>query len=47
MTQKRKQYTAEEKVGILRKHLLEIVLVPDLCEEYGWPCPILAEPRLK
>lgn len=35
MTQKRKQYSATEKVEILRKHLLENVLVSDLCEEYG------------
>jgi len=35
MKQKRKQYTAAEKVEILRKHLLESVLVSDLCEEYG------------
>ena len=35
MTKKRKQYTAEEKVAILRKHLVEKVAVSDLCEEYN------------
>ena len=32
---KRRNYTGEEKVGILRRHLLEKVAVSDLCEEYG------------
>jgi len=32
---KRKQYTGEEKVAILRKHLLEGVSVADICDEYG------------
>jgi transposase-like protein len=35
MTKKRKQYTAEEKVAILRRHLVDKVAVSDLCEEYG------------
>lgn len=35
MKKKRKQYTPEEKVIILRKHLLDKVAVSDLCEEYG------------
>jgi transposase len=30
-----KHYTAEEKVAILRRHLLDKVPVSDLCEEYG------------
>lgn len=34
MSKKRKQYTAEEKVVILRKHLVDKVAVSDLCEEY-------------
>jgi transposase len=34
MRKKRKQYTAQEKVSILRKHLLEKVPVSDLCDEY-------------
>jgi len=35
MTKKRKQYTPEEKVAILRKHLVEKVAVSDLCEAYN------------
>ena len=31
----RKQYTGEEKVAILRKHLLEGVPVSDVCEDHG------------
>lgn len=30
----RKPYTAEEKVAILRRHLLDHVPVSDLCDEY-------------
>ena len=33
MRKKRKHYTGEEKVAILRRHLLDGVLVSDLCEE--------------
>ena len=33
MRKERKHYTAEEKVGILRRHLLDKVPVSDLCEE--------------
>jgi len=33
MKRERKQYTAEEKVAILRRHFLERVPVSDLCEE--------------
>jgi len=32
---KRKQYNSKEKVGIIRKHLLEGVAVSEVCEEYG------------
>jgi hypothetical protein len=32
MRKERKYYTAEEKVEILRRHLLEHVPVSDLCE---------------
>jgi len=32
---RRKQYTAQEKVAILRKHLLDKVPVSELCDEYG------------
>ena len=35
MSRKRKNYTPEEKVSILKKHLLEKVLVSDLCDQYG------------
>lgn len=35
MKRKRKQYTPEEKVAILRKHLLDKIAVSDVCEEYG------------
>jgi transposase len=31
----RKHYTAEEKVAILRRHLLDKEAVSDLCEELG------------
>jgi transposase len=31
----RKHYSAEEKVAILRRQLLDKVPVPDLCEELG------------
>jgi transposase-like protein len=32
---KRRKFTAEEKVAILRKHLLEGVAVSDVCDEHG------------
>jgi transposase-like protein len=35
MTRKRKNYTSEEKVAILRRHLVEKVPVSDLCDELG------------
>jgi transposase len=35
MKRERKHYTAEEKVTILRRHLLDKVAVSDLCEELG------------
>ena len=35
MARKRKQYTGEEKLAILRKHLLEGVAVSDICDENG------------
>ena len=35
MRKERKHYTAEEKVAILRRHLLDKVAVFDLCEELG------------
>ena len=35
MKKERKHYSAEEKVAILRRHLLDKVPVSDLCEELG------------
>jgi transposase-like protein len=35
MSTKRKQYNSQEKMSILRKHLLEGIPVSDVCEEYG------------
>jgi transposase-like protein len=35
MRKERKHYTAEEKVAILRRHLLDRVQVSDLCEQNG------------
>src|SRR6266850_7099551 len=35
MRKERKHYTAEEKVAILRRHLLDKAPVSDLCEEFG------------
>ena len=35
MARKRKQYTGEEKLAILRKHLLEGEAVSDICDEHG------------
>jgi len=34
MKKRRKQYTPEEKVAIVRKHLIEQVPVSDICEDY-------------
>ena len=35
MKKERKRHTAEEKVAILREHLLEKVPISDLCEKHG------------
>jgi len=35
MSRKRKNYTPEEKVTILKRHLVEKVPVSDLCDELG------------
>jgi transposase-like protein len=35
MKKRRKHYTPEEKVAILRRHLVEGVPIPDLCDESG------------
>lgn len=35
MAKQRRTFTAEQKVGILKRHLLEKVPVSDLCDELG------------
>jgi len=35
MAQQRRTFRAEEKVAILRRHLLDGVAVSDLCDEHG------------
>ena len=35
MRKNRTSYTAQEKVIILRKHLLEKIPISDICEQYG------------
>jgi len=35
MSKRRRTFPAEEKVRILRRHLLDKVPVSDLCDEYG------------
>ena len=35
MAGKRRKFSAEEKVRILRRHLVDKVLVSDLCDEHG------------
>jgi transposase len=35
MNKHRKQYTAQEKMSILRRHLVDRVPVSDLCDEVG------------
>jgi transposase-like protein len=34
MAETRRQFTAEQKIAILRRHLLEHIAVSDLCDEY-------------
>ena len=34
MKKKRKQYTAQEKVSILKRHLVDNIAVSDLCDEH-------------
>lgn len=36
---KRKNFTPEEKVAMIRRHLLENVPVSDLCEQFGIHAP--------
>jgi transposase len=35
MSKERKHFTTEEKVAILRRHLVDKVLVSELCEQLG------------
>lgn len=35
MKKERRRYSGQEKVRILRRHLLEGVVVSDLCDEFG------------
>jgi transposase len=35
MRKKRKTYAPDEKVGIIRRHLLDGAAIADLCDEYG------------
>ncbi len=35
MTRKRRKFSAEDKVRILKRHLVDRVTVSDLCDEYG------------
>ena len=35
MSKKRKKYTPEQKVQILKKHMVDRVPVSDLCDQYG------------
>jgi transposase-like protein len=35
MRRRRKNYTGEEKVRIMRRHLIDDVPMPDLCDELG------------
>ncbi|MBW1778389.1 MAG: transposase, partial [Deltaproteobacteria bacterium] len=35
MAKKRKKYTPEQKVQIIKKHLIDKVPLSDLCDQYG------------
>jgi len=35
MSKKRKQFSPEQKISILRKHLVEKISVPDVCDKHG------------
>ena len=51
MSKARRQFTAQEKVAVLRRHLLEQTPVSDLCDQFGinptlfdrWPKGVLRE----
>jgi len=40
MKKERRRFTGEEKVRILKRHLVERVAVLDLCDEYGLNPPV-------
>jgi len=42
MKKQRKHYTPEEKVAILRRHLLEQVPISELCDKHGLQYHLLA-----
>lgn len=35
MTKKRRQFSPEQKISILREHLVEKISVPDVCDKHG------------
>jgi len=35
MTNKRRQFSPEQKILILREHLVEKISVPDVCDKHG------------
>ena len=41
MTNQRKQYSAQEKVRILREHLIEKAPVSDVCDRHGLQASVL------
>jgi transposase len=48
MRKERKHFTPEEKVAILRRHLVDKVPVSKLCEELGLrPRCVLAQPEME
>jgi transposase-like protein len=48
MEENRRRFLAEEKVRILRKHLVEKAPISDVCDEYGMThavfCPLFVPP---
>lgn len=45
MKKQRKHYTPEEKVAILRRHLVEEVPISDLCDELGLQPTVHSPPQ--
>jgi hypothetical protein len=46
MKKQRKHYTPEEKVAILRRHLVEGVPILDLCDELGLQPTVTCSPGI-